>query len=311
MTILSDPSTHITFQGTLARDGGRDEGAGVDGRGRAGGGLPVRQPRLVPLEGMRSGFPHVRRSCVLLTCLLWLVVVGCASQSLMPAAQSQAIRDREQALAVHRDAIQASVKQSGNVGALAFLDAKEGRLVVLPGDSPVDAWARYAASADGQSSSASMPEVVTFVYRTDIPKAPEAVTLSDLQQQQVRRTALEAEFRRFDEQLSLMQRQLGEAMAVTKQDTDKTVVDMRTLADDLAAARKFMVQTAQLGWVNQDMAVENATGIRRIAAASQELAASSTKLEETVRQLSERLGTQLKELAARLDAIQGKIQNIK
>jgi hypothetical protein len=108
-----------------------------------------------------------------------------------------------------------------------------------------------------------------------------------------------------------MQRQLGEAMAVTKQDTDKAVVDMRALADDLAATRKFMVQTAQLGWVNQDMAVENATGIRRIAAASQELAASSTKLEETVRQLSERLGTQLKELAARLDAIQGKIQSIK
>ena len=271
----------------------------------------MRQPRLVPLEGIRSGFPRFRRSGVLLTCLLWLVVVGCASQSLMPAAQSQAIRDREQALAAHRDAIQASVKESGNVGALAFLDAKEGRLVVLPGDSPVDAWARYAASPDGQSSSVSMPEVVTFVYRTDTPKAPETVTLSDLQQQQARRTGLEAEFRRFDEQLSLMQRQLGEAMAVTKQGTDKAVVDMRALADDLAATRKFMVQTAQLGWVNQDMAVENANGIRRIAAASQELAASSTKLEETVRQLSERLGTQLKELAARLDAIQGKIQNIK
>src|SRR5215813_3374180 len=200
---------------------------------------------------------------------------------------------------------------SSDLGALAFLDAKEGRLVVLPGDSPVDAWARYTASPDGQSSSVSMPEVVTFVYRTDTPKAPETVTLSDLQQQQTRRTGLEAEFRRFDEQLGLMQRQLGEAMAVTKQDTDKAVVDMRALADDLAAARKFMVQTAQLGWVNQDMAVENANGIRRIAAASQELAASSTKLEETVRQLSERLGTQLKELAARLDAIQGKIQNIK
>ena len=271
----------------------------------------MRQPRLVSLEGIRSGFPHVRRSCALLTCLLWLVEVGCASQSLMPAAQSQAIRDREQALASHRDAIQASVRQSGSVGALAFLDAKEGRLVVLPGDSPVDAWARYAASPDGQSSSAPMPEVVTFVYRTDIPKAPETVTLSDLQQQQTRRTALEAEVRRFDEQLNLMQRQLGEAMAVTKQDTDKTVVDMRALADDLTAARKFMMQTAQLGWVNKDMAVENANGIRRIAAASQELAASSTKLEETVRQLSERLGSQLKELAARLDAIQGKIQNIK
>jgi hypothetical protein len=271
----------------------------------------MRQLLLVLPGGLRSGSPHVRRSWLLLTCLLSLVVVGCASQSLMPAAQSQAIRDREQALASHRDAIQASVRQSGNAGALAFLDAKEGRLVVLPGDSPVDAWARYAASPDGQSSSGAMPEVVTFVYRTDIPKAPETVTLSDLRQQQARKTALEAEFRRFDEQLSLMQRQLGEAVSVTKQDTDKAVVDMRALAEDLAAARKFMLQTAQLGWVNQDMAVENANGIRKIAAASQELAASSTKLEESVRQLSERIGTQLKELAARLDAIQGKIQNIK
>ena len=203
------------------------------------------------------------------------------------------------------------MRQSGNVGALAFLDAKDGHLVVLPGDSPVDAWARYATAPDGQSSSVSMPDVVTFVYRTDIPKAPETLTQSALQQQQAQRTAFVSELRRVEEQLGLMQRQLTEAMAATKQDTDKAAAEMRALAEDLAAARKFMLQTAQLGWLNQEMAVENTNGIRKIAAASQELAASSTKLEENVRQLSERLGSQLKELAARLDSIQGKIQNIK
>ena len=45
--------------------------------------------------------------------------------------------------------------------------------------------------------------------------------------------------------------------------------------------------------------------------ATQELTASSAKLEETVRQLSEGLSGQLKELAGRLDTIQNKIQNIK
>ena len=51
--------------------------------------------------------------------------------------------------------------------------------------------------------------------------------------------------------------------------------------------------------------------MRKMAATSQELTASSARMEETLRQLSESLGGQLKELAARLDAIQGKIQNIK
>jgi len=270
----------------------------------------MRQLLPVLLGGIRSGAPHGRGSGVSLICLS-LLVIGCASHSLMPAAQSDAIKDRERALASHRDVIQASVRQSGNVGALAFLDARDGHLVVLPGDSPVDAWARYTAAVDGKSSSVSMPDVVTFVYRTDIPKAPETLTQSALQQQQAQRTAFVSELRRVEEQLGLMQRQLDEAMAATKQDTDKAVAEMRALAEDLAAARKFMLQTAQLGWLNQEMAVENTNGIRKIAAASQELAASSTKLEENVRQLSERLGSQLKELAARLDTIQGKIQNIK
>ena len=239
-----------------------------------------------------------------------LMLVGCASRSLMPAAQSEAIRDRERALAARADAIQSAVKQSGKVGALAFLDTKDGHLVVLPGDSPADAWARHATASESETNPVSVPAVVTFVYRADIPKAPEAVTVDALQQQQTQRTsvaALAIELGRLEEKLGVLQRDL----VATKQDTDKAVADMRVLAEDLAAARKFMLQTAQLGWVNQEAVQENANGIRRMTTATQELTASSAKLEETVRQLSEGLAGQLKELAGRLDAIQNKIQNIK
>ncbi len=238
---------------------------------------------------------------------LSLVVVGCASHSLMPAAQSAAIRNRERALASHADAIQASVRESGKVGALAFLDAKDGRLVVLPGDGPVDAWTRHTSSPAGETGSVSMPPVVTFVYRTDVPKAPETITQTDLQQQRTSAASLATELRRIEERLGLVQREI----AGTKQDTDKAMADMRALAEDLAAVRKFMLQTAQLGWLNHELVVESSSGMRKMAATSQELTASSARLEETLRQLSEGLSGQLKELSARLDAIQGKIQNLK
>ena len=205
----------------------------------------------------------------------------------MPAAQSAAIRERERALASHADAIQAAVRQSGKVGGLAFLDAKDGHLVVLPGDSPADAWARYATSAESESSPVSMPAVVTFVYRTDVPKAPETVTQSALQQQRTSAAALATELRRVEEQIGPRAARARESMAATKQDTDKAVADMRALAEDLTAVRKFLLQTAQLGWLNHEMAVENANGIRKMAATSQELTASSARLEDTLRQLSE------------------------
>ena len=239
-----------------------------------------------------------------------LLVTGCANHSLVPAAQADAIRDRERALATHSDALQAAIRQSGKVGALAFLDTKDGHLVVLPGDSPADAWARSVTSPEGGTDPASMPPVVTFVYRADIPKAPEAVTLSALQQQQMQRTSVDAlmvELKRLEEKLGVLQREL----ATAKQDTDKAAADVRALAEDLASVRKFMLQTAQLGWLNQELAQENANGIRRMTTATQELTASSAKLEETVSQLSEGLSGQLKELSGRLDAIQNKIQNIK
>ena len=236
---------------------------------------------------------------------LTVAVVGCASHSLVPASQSAAIRSRERALASHSDSIQASVRESGKVGALAFLDAADGRLVVLPGDSAGDAWGRYAASPDSQN--VVLPPVLTFVYRKDIPKAPETVTQTELQQQQTSAAALTTELKRIEERLALVQKELSG----TKQDTDKAVADMRALADDLASVRKFMLQTAQLGWLNHELVVESSNSVRKMAATSQELSASSARLEETIRQLSETLNGQLKELAARLDSIQGKIQNIK
>ena len=257
---------------------------------------------------------------------LALVVVGCASHSLMPEAQAVAIKDRDRALASHADAIHAAIRQSGNVGALAFLDARDGRLVVLPGDSPADAWARYTASPESGTGRVSVPAVLTFVHRADVPKAPETVTRSVLQQQQALRTsvaALETEIRdahrRIEERLGIVQRELAESIAATKQEADASLAaaraDLQTalssLAEDLAAVRKFMLQTAQLGWLNHELTVENASGIRKVATASQELSASSARLEETMRQLSETLAGQLKELANRLDTIQGKVSSLK
>jgi hypothetical protein len=282
---------------TTLQDGRDGRPAGVGGRS-----YTVRLPG--------SGASPIRIARAAGVCLVGLsLTVSCATHSLMHATQSAAIRDRERGLAPHADVIQAAVSQSGKVGALAFLDARDGRLVVLPGDSPADAWARYAASPESERRPASAPEVITFVYRKDIAKAPETVVQSVLLQQQAQLTSvatLATELRRIEDRLELVQREL----AVTKLDTDKAVADMRALVEDVAAVRKFMLQTAQLGWLNHELTLENATGVRRMAATSQELAASSTKLEDTLRQLSESLTGQLKELAARLDAIQGKIQNL-
>jgi hypothetical protein len=280
----------------------------------------MRQLLPVLLGRIRRGASHVLGPGLPLMSLA-LLALGCASPSLMPKAQAEAIKDRDRALALHADAIQTATRQSGNVGALAFLDAKDGRLVVLPGDTPADAWARYTASAENGTGRVSVPVVVVFVHRADIPKAPEAVTQSALQQEQTLRTAvaaLETElreaYRRIEERLSLAQRELAEAVAATKQavaaraDMQK---ELSSLAEDLAAARKFMLQTAQLGWLNHELNLENASGIRKVATASQELAASSARLEQTMRQLSDSLASQLKELANRLDTIQEKASSLK
>jgi len=269
----------------------------------------MRQLLLVLLGRIRRGVPHVVASGLPLMSLA-LVVVGCASPSLMPETQAVAIKDRARALASHADAIHAAIRQSGNVGALAFLDAKDGRLVVLPGDSSADAWSRYTSSPESGTGRVSVPPVLTFVHRADVPKAPETITRSLLQQQQAL-AALETELRdahrRIEEQVGIVQRQLAES----NREAAALQTALRSLSEDLAAVRKFMLQTAQLGWLNHELTVENASGIRKAATASQELSASSARLEETMLQLSKSLAGQLKELANRLDTIQGKVSSLK
>ena len=255
-------------------------------------------------------------SALLLVSLAW-VVVGCASTSLMPQTQAGAIKDRDRALAPHAAAIHAAIGQSGTAGALAFLDARDGRLVVLPGDSPADAWSRYTTSPESATGRGSVPPVLTFVHRADVPKAPETVTRSVLQERQALAalaTELRDVHRRIEERVAIVQRELAESIAATKREADARA-DMQTaltaLSEELATVRKFLLQTAQLGWLNHELNVENATGIGKVATASQELSASSERLEETLRQLSKSLAGQLKELAARLDTIQGKVSSLK
>ena len=269
----------------------------------------MRQLLLVLLGRIRQGAAHAVGSGLALLSLA-LVVVGCASPSLMPEAQAVAIKHRDRALASHADAIHAAISQSGHVGALALLDAKDGRLIVLPGDSSADAWSRYTTSPESGTGRVSVPPVLTFVHRADVPKAPETVTRSVLQQQQALRTSMTA----LETQLGIVQRELAESNAATKGAADARA-DMQkalsSLSEDLAAVRKFMLQTAQLGWLNHELNVENASDIRKVATASQELSASSARLEETMRHLSGNLAGQLKELATRLDTIQGKVSSLK
>ena len=276
----------------------------------------MRQLLLVLLGCIRRGARHGLSSGLPLVSLA-LVVVGCASPSLMTETQTGAIRDRDRALASHAAAIHAVIAQSGKAGALAFLDAKDGRLVVLPGDSSADAWGRHTSSPESETGRVSVPPVLTFVHRADVPKAPETVTRSALQQQQAGAalaTELRDAHRRIEEQLGIVQRELAESIAATKQEAAARA-DMQTaltsLSEELATVRKFMLQTAQLGWLNHELTVENASGIGKMATASQELSASTERLEETLRQLSKSLAAQLKELANRLDTIQGKVSSFK
>ena len=266
---------------------------------------------LVLLGRMRRGAPHVRGSGLPLMSLA-VVVVGCASPSLRPEAQAVAIQDRDRALALHANAIHAAISQSGKVGALVFLDAKDSHLVVLPGESPADAWARYTMLPENGTGRVSMPPVLTFVHhRADVPKAPETIPRSVLQQQAQLRDA----WRRIEEGLSIVQSELAESKREADASLTGARADMQaalgSLAEDLAAVRKVMLQTAQLGSLNHELNVENETDIRKVATASQELSASSARLEEIMRELPMRLAGQLKELTSRLDTIQGKVSSLK
>jgi hypothetical protein len=238
---------------------------------------------------------------------LVVMVGGCASHALVPAPQATAIKHREQALAPHAAAIQDAIRQSGRTGALAFVDARDGRLAVLPGDTPADAWSRAAASTDR----AAAPAVLTFVYRADVPKEPEAVTAAALQEHETQRTTLaglDGELRKLSDALAATRRDTQASLDASRQEAQKA---LDALTEELATARKFMLQVAQLGYLNQDMNAENASVLKKAAAASQESSANSAKLAESMRQLSEHLAAQLKDLAARLDAIQNRISNVK
>ena len=98
----------------------------------------MRQLLLVLVGSTRCEALRALRSPVLLATLA-LLVTGCASQSLIPKDQADAIKRRERALAPHAEAIQAAIRQSGDTGVPAFLDSNDGRLVVLPGETPADA----------------------------------------------------------------------------------------------------------------------------------------------------------------------------
>jgi len=255
------------------------------------------------------------RQLLLVVLSLAAVVAGCANHSLVPTEQAVAIKNRDRALAPHAAAIQDTIRQSGNVGALAFLDTGDGHLVVLPGDSPAEAWARYLASPSGSPTGrVSVPPVVSFVHRADVPKAPESVTYSFLQQQETLRTtlatlaALDTELGKLSDSVVATRRETQASIATAREDMQKA---LNSLAEDLAVARKFMLQTAQVAGLNQEMNVENANGIRKLSAASQQVSANSAKLADTMRQLSDSLANQLKELAARLDALQNRMSDVK
>ena len=270
-----------------------------------------------------KGVPRKLRPGVPLMSLA-VLMVGCAGHSLVPEEQALAIRTRERALTPHARAIHDAIRQSGNLGALAFLDARDGHLVVLPGDSPTDAWARYSTSPPESSppGRVSVPVVVSFVYGADVPKAPETVTHVFLQQQQALATslgALDTEQRELSSSIAATKQEMQQSIVAIKQETQQSIAVARedvqralnSLAEDLAAARKFMLQTAQLGWLNHELNVENAGGIRKAAKASEQLTSDTARLADTMRKLSDSLASQLKELAHRLDSIQSKVSNVK
>src|SRR5256712_13799791 len=114
---------------------------------------------------------------LLLVLSLAVVVAGCANHSLVPKEQAVAIKNRDRALAPHSAAIQDTIRQSGNEGALAFLDDGVRHLVVLPGETPREAWARHTASPSAaRTAPVSWPPEVSSVYRTDGAQNTERVT---------------------------------------------------------------------------------------------------------------------------------------
>jgi hypothetical protein len=285
---------------------------------------PMRHRRLGLATRTRRGTLPALRSRAALAGLA-LVLAGCAaSPSLVPREQADAIRSRDRALAPHAEEIQTAIRQSGTLGALAFLDVRDGRLVVFPGNTPEEAWARQASAPERTGMVA--PAVVTFVYRADVPAAPAVVNWAALQQHHSLHAtlrALEAEIqaseRRAEERVAEMRRELAASRTAAKEETDRALAAastdaqraLRALADDVAAVRAFSLQTAQLGWLTHELSGETTRGIRRLEASSQAMTTTSARLATSIQQLSDALARQLKELGDRLEAIRSKIGEIK
>ena len=132
-------------------------------------------------------------------------------------------------------------------------------------------------------------------------------------------TELREAHRRIEERLGIVQRELAESIAATKREADTSLAaaraDMQTalssLAEELAAVRKFMLQTAQLGWLNHELIVENA---KRYPEGGDGQPGAVRELGKAGRDHAPALGElagQLKELASRLDTIQGKVSSLK
>jgi hypothetical protein len=286
---------------------------------------PMIHRRLGLAARTRRGTLPALRSPAMLAGLA-LLLAGCApSISLVSREQADAIGRRDRALAAHAADIQAAIRQSGALGALAFLDIRDGRLVVFPGNTPEEAWAGQAAAAPERAGVAA-PAVVRFVYRADVPAAPEVVNWATLQQHHALRatlSALEAEIRaseaRAEERIEEIRREVAASRAAAKEETDRALAAasadtqraLRALADDVAAVRAFALQSAELGWLTHELSTDTARGMRRLEASSQALSASTAQLPTSIQQLSDALARQLKELGDRLEAIRGKIGEIK
>jgi hypothetical protein len=292
---------------------------------------------MVGQEALVDRRPGVRRAVGVLRLWMALAVTAsalgaCAGPTLVSKEQARAIETHQRALAPHAEAIQRSIRESGELGGLAFLDGD--RLVVLPGKSASDAWRRYATSPEASAPARrALPPMMTFVYRADIPKAPETVGVAWLEEQQalvVTQAAVDAELRtevaRIGERLDAVRRESAESVRAAEQKSETSIAETRAelqaelqravtslgaLADELAAARRFMLQTAQLGWLNHELQAENASGIRRAAATSQELSSNAAKLADSIRHLSDNLANELKELGTRLESIETGVNKIK
>ena len=166
--------------------------------------------------------------------------------------------------------------------------------MVLPGKSASDAWRRYATSPEASAPARrALPPMMTFVYRADIPKAPETVGVASLEEQQAlmaTQAAADAELRtelaRIGERIDAVRRESAESVRAVEQKSEASIAEARAelqaelqravtslgaLADELAAARRFMLQTAQLGWLNHELhrrRTRAASGARRPPARS-------------------------------------------